>query len=408
MKLARTLSPSAAAVGILDVAVSAMDALRPAAARARITEQLKTLLDVEHLFLVSSGKAALTLSFQALTKIRLGNRVLIPAYTCYSVPAAVIRAGLEPVLFDVDPRTLDFDEASLRRGLGQPGVIGVVPTHLFGVPSDVAHVNALAGERGVLVVEDAAQAFGLSDGQGRKLGTLGDLGVFSFARGKHLTAGSGGMMVTRSPEIAAACDALCGALPAAATAQSLKILAALAVMSVFATPWLYWLPAGLPFLKLGETSYDPDFALSNLPATAVGALHRWRSRLERANQQRQLVVDGWRREAGFPDMPGRRGPLLRFPVVLSSTERRNRLLEQTRNAGLGVSTMYPNPVHLVPELAAHFNGQRFPGAEALAARLITLPTHAYVRTSDRARFAGIWRDAIAPEAAVDARAVNAC
>jgi dTDP-4-amino-4,6-dideoxygalactose transaminase len=95
-------------------------------------------------------------------------------------------------------------------------------------------------------------------------------------------------------------------------------------------------------------------------------------------------------------------------VVLSSTERRSRLLDQTRNAGLGVSTMYPNPVHLVPELVAHFKGQRFPGAEALAARLITLPTHGYVRTADRALFSAIWRDAVTPDAGADARAVTAC
>ena len=386
MRPARVLAPTAAPLGVADVILSALQASAPARAQVRLEEELKSYLGVEHLFFLSSGKAALTLTLRALHMLRRVRRVLIPAYTCYSVPAAVIRSGLEPVLVDVDPNTLDFEQTSLARALEHRDVLCVIPTHLFGIPADVTRVRALARPN-VYVLEDAAQSFGLKTADGKHLGSIGDAAVFSLGRGKHLTCGGGGFLVTSRPDIARTCADVYSRLPHAGPLQSVRTWVELVLMSVFIDPHLYWFPTALPFLALGETVYDPDFIMSRLPTTGPGALRRWRSRLEQAHRDRAIVCAAWERELG-QEAQRRRAemPLLRFPVLMSSPEERTAVLEAARRHGLGVSSMYPSAVHRIPELRDRFRGQRFPGAERLAARLITLPTHRYVRPSDRATF----------------------
>ena len=75
------------------------------------------------------------------------------------------------------------------------------PTHLFGIPSDVDRTRRICEEKGIFLVEDAAQAMGVEHG-GRKLGTLGDVGFFSLGRGKNISCGSGGIILTSSADIA--------------------------------------------------------------------------------------------------------------------------------------------------------------------------------------------------------------
>lgn len=381
MKIARTLAPTAAPVGIADVVWSAVDSFRATRSFDRVEREIAQYLGASNVFLVSNGKAALTIVLRALHAIRSARRVVIPAYTCFSVPAAVRRAGLEPVLVDVNPSTFDFDEASLRRALESPDILCVVPTHLFGIPSDVPRLRAMAGPD-VFIVEDAAQAFGVAGSDGAPLGTAGDVAVFSLGRGKNVTAGGGGFIATSSSVIADRCREQYAHLPGAGVARAIRVWIELAVMSLFIHPRLYWLPAGLPFLGLGETVYEPDFEMTRLAATAAGALRRWRSRLEHANRVRAACAASWAKELGLSSSRSRAAQL-RFPLVMPTAEYRQAFVEDAGNAGLGISTMYPSAIHQIPELTSRFAGQRYPGAESLAARLVTVPTHHFVRPEDR-------------------------
>src|SRR6185312_678452 len=82
--------------------------------RARLVQELKGTYSANEVFLVSSGKAALTVILKALAASSRRRRVIVPAYTCFSVPAAIVRAGLEVVLCDVEPETLDFNFTELE------------------------------------------------------------------------------------------------------------------------------------------------------------------------------------------------------------------------------------------------------------------------------------------------------
>jgi perosamine synthetase len=326
-----------------------------------------------------------------MAALRPGRTVAIPAYTCYSAPAAIVRAGLDIALVDVDPVTFDFDEASLTQVMSRTDLLCVVPTHLFGIAADVERVRKF-GRRDVWILEDAAQAFGVRDGEGRLVGTRGDAALFSLGRGKHLTCGAGGFIATRSADLTRACTQQFAALPHAPFAGEVRKLAELTVMGVFLRPELYWFPAGLPFLGLGETVYSTEYAMTRLPALGAGILREWRRRLERSNARREQHVAAL--TASITQGRARvSGPLLRFPVLARDSRDRDALLAAGRR--LGVTRMYPGPIHGIAELSSHFAGQRFPGAEALAETLVTLPTHPLVAAADLAALADLCTDRVA-------------
>ena len=156
----------------------------------------------------------------ALKSLSSRTEVVMPAFTCFSVAAAVVQAGLTPVLCDVDARTFDFDEARLEDAVSAR-TLCVIAHHLFGVPGALAAARRVCARHGAFLVEDAAQALGI-EAAGGHLGTLGDAGIFSFGRGKHLTCGSGGMVMTNSEPIAAAIAASLATAAAAPWTAQLK------------------------------------------------------------------------------------------------------------------------------------------------------------------------------------------
>lgn len=127
-----------------------------------------------------------------------GDEILIPAFTWISTPNAVEYVGATPVFCDIDSATLNIDAEDARRRLS-PRTRGIIPVHLFGLAADMEPILALARERDLLVVEDAACALGCYLGD-RHAGTLGDVGCFSFHPRKSITTGEGGMLVTARKE----------------------------------------------------------------------------------------------------------------------------------------------------------------------------------------------------------------
>jgi dTDP-4-amino-4,6-dideoxygalactose transaminase len=339
---------------------------------------------VRHVFFLNSGKSALTTILSGLSAGCSRRQVVIPAYTCYSVPSAVHKAGLEVILCDVDPQSLDFNLVGLRAVVG-PDTLAVVVPHLFGQPADLTAVTAIAKSAGAYVVEDAAQAMGGRD-QGRWLGTQGDVGFFSFGRGKNVSAGSGGVIVTNSNRIADALSALYQGLPSEHVTSLVINALVVAATLIFLRPALYWLPAGLPFLGLGETRYDPNFRVCRMDGMRAGFLLSWRRRLEESNRCRlrhKQLFD--RRLPPIAHVHARafsNSVYLRLPLLMPNASIKQALCQMANNRGLGISASYPAPASRIPEIASCHSSGRFPGAEMLAAQLVTLPLHQYVSQGD--------------------------
>ncbi len=147
----------------------------------------------------SSGTAAVHTAVAALNPSP-GDEIITTAVTDMGALAAILYQGAIPIFADVDPRTYNVTAGAIRRKI-TPHTKAVIVTHLFGNPCDMDPIMDLALEHRLPVIEDCAQAF-LSEYKGRLVGTIGQIGCFSFQQGKHMTAGEGGIVVTNAPDLA--------------------------------------------------------------------------------------------------------------------------------------------------------------------------------------------------------------
>ena len=381
MKIGRTVPPAAAPLSWGDLWHGLIAACSPARAVRAREREIRQAFDATDVFLLSSGTAALTLTLLALKSLSTRREVVIPAYTCFSVPAAVLKAGLRPKLCDVCPMTFDFDRSRLEQSVG-PDTLCVVAHHLFGVPSDIRRIRALCQARGTFVVEDAAQAMGV-EVNGHRLGTLGDVGIFSLGRGKNITCGSGGVVITRSPEIAAALDSQYREIRTPPCRQSLADFVKAGLMTIFIRPRLYWIPAALPFLHLGETVFPKSIPLNRLSGVKAGLLHNWQRRLNESNQVRSETAAYFSDRLRLQFTRRVSHPYLRLPVLAQTPKDKQRLCSTSNACGLGLSPAYPTSLDEIPEIRQLINGERFPSAHRVAANLFTIPTHHWLSAQDK-------------------------
>lgn len=148
---------------------------------------------------VNSGTSALHMALLALGG-GAGDEVIVPSFTFAATANAVALAGATPVFADIDERTFNIDPAFVA-SLVTDRTKAIMPVHLYGQPADMTALSALAADRGLLILEDAAQAHAAS-WEGRPAGVLGDAGAFSFYPTKNMTSGEGGMVTTQSAEVA--------------------------------------------------------------------------------------------------------------------------------------------------------------------------------------------------------------
>jgi len=357
---------------------------------------------------VSSGKAALALILMALKRLTGRNKVVIPAYTCYSVPSAIVKAGLEVVPVDLAPDGFDYDYDQLRKKV-DGDVLCVLSIHLFGIPADTERVKKMCEGTGIFVVEDAAQAMGGSVG-GKRLGTIGDVGFFSLGRGKNMTCGAGGIILTGNSEISTALDALVASLPAASPVATAASFVTLLALSLLLMPTMYWFPAGLPFLRLGETIFHEDFPIRRLSAFQVLLLRHWRRDLGELDSIRRATAAHYRAHVVSARRSSEQIAYLRYPVILSVPAHKHVLLVAQDGASLGISAMYPTSVGAIPQLSGHLREYDFPRAERIAQSLVTLPTHPLVSDKDRQRICALVNavETSAPDSALGERLQTSC
>lgn len=145
----------------------------------------------------NSGTSALHLALLA-HGIGHGDEVIVPSFTFGGTANAVVLTGATPLFADIDPNTFTIDPASAA-ALVSPRTKAILPVHLFGLPADMERLGTIATHHNLVIVEDAAQAH-LAEIHGKRVGTFGDSGVFSFYATKNMTTGEGGI-VTSSPDV---------------------------------------------------------------------------------------------------------------------------------------------------------------------------------------------------------------
>jgi dTDP-4-amino-4,6-dideoxygalactose transaminase len=147
---------------------------------------------------VNSGTSALHLALLA-AGIGPGDEVITVPFTFVATVAAIYYTGAKAVFVDIDPRTYTIDPDQIEAAI-TPRTRAIIPVHLYGHPADMDPIMVLARKHGIVVVEDACQAHG-AEYKGRRVGSIGDLGCFSFYPGKNLGAyGEGGLVTTHSSD----------------------------------------------------------------------------------------------------------------------------------------------------------------------------------------------------------------
>jgi perosamine synthetase len=158
-------------------------------------------LGVEDAVAVSSGTTGLHLGVRALGW-GAGDEVLTSPFSFVASANCLLYEGARPVFCDVDPETLDLDPAAAEAAVGE-GTRGILPVHIFGYPAAMAEIEGLATRHGLGILEDACEALGAIDAEGRAVGTRGNLAAFAFYPNKQMTTGEGGMAIPSGPEDAA-------------------------------------------------------------------------------------------------------------------------------------------------------------------------------------------------------------
>ena len=149
---------------------------------------------------VNTGTSALHLALLA-ANVGPGDEVITVPFTFVATAAAIHYTGAKPVFVDIDPKSFNMDPGAIESAI-TTRTKAIIPVHLYGQPADMGPILQIAKKRGLIVIEDACQAHG-AEYQGRRAGSLGDMGCFSFYPGKNLGAyGEGGMVVTGNAEYA--------------------------------------------------------------------------------------------------------------------------------------------------------------------------------------------------------------
>jgi perosamine synthetase len=311
---------------------------------------------VRNAVVVSSGTSALDLAFECLG-VKAGDEIIVPDFTMFAPVAALLRRGAVVVPVDADA-TWNIDPQGVEAAL-TPRTKGIVMVHTYGHPADATRICELARQRGIWVLEDAAEAMGATL-DGRAVGSFGDMATFSFYSNKVVTCGEGGAVVT----------------PDAGLAESLRALRSLC----FGAGWSgRFVHEGAGF----------NFRLSNLLA-AIGC-----AQLEHLNEAlaaKRAVATRYRE--ALAQVPGITLPpqSLRvqhsywvFGVVLPTQCDRSAVAGRMQAQGIETRPFF-HPAHRQPCMPP--TQRQFPNSDLLGARGLYLPSYVGMSNQDVDRVAG--------------------
>lgn len=295
----------------------------------------------EHCVAVNTGTAALHLALAAL-EIGPGDEVITVPHTFIATAEAISAVGARPVFIDIDPVSFTMDPALLEAAVTSK-TRAIIPVDLYGQVADMDAILAIADHHGIPVIEDACQAHG-AEYKGRKAGSFGVAGCFSFYPGKNLGAcGEGGAVTTNDAELA----------------RKVRL----------------WRDHG------SAKRYEHIFPGLNMRMEGLqgGILSVKLRHLDRWNDQRRMAASEYHAalaatELEVPmEMPYNRHV---YHLYVVQSPKRDQLREQLTEAGIESGLHYPTPLHL--QEAYRFLGYKqgdFPVTEALKDRILSLPMH---------------------------------
>ena len=314
-----------------------------------VTEQFEAAVaeyvSVPHAVAVSSGTAGLHLCMRALG-IGEGDEVIVPSFAFIAAANAIRYERATPVFADIDPGTLNLDPQKIEDAI-TPRTRAILVVHTFGFPAEMTAILEMAQRHGLLVIEDACEAIG-AEYHGRRVGSLGNAGVFAFYPNKQITTGEGGVVVTRDEGVA----------------QRIRALR---------NQGRYESDDWFQHTELGY-----NYRISDINC-ALGLAQM--GRLEEILQKRAEVASAYHRRLSayqhlsLPPIVAASGRISWFVYVVRMTGthlERDAVMRGLAAAGIA-SGRYFAPIHLQPSYAAWRHTANLPVTEAVASRTLALP-----------------------------------
>jgi dTDP-4-amino-4,6-dideoxygalactose transaminase len=301
--------------------------------------------NVGHCLAVNSGTSALHLALLA-AGVGPGDEVITVSMTFVATTAAVLYSGAKPVFVDVDPITWTMNPALVEAAI-TPRTKAILPVHLHGHMADMDPIMEIARRRGLVVIEDAAQAHG-AESKGRRAGSIGDLGCFSFYPGKNLGAyGEGGAVVTNQPVVA----------------RRIALLRD-------------WGQEAKYNHVVAGYNYRMDGIQGAVLNVKMNYIESW------TEGRRSVAAEYDRLLAKLPVARPRPPSHSRhvYHVYALCLSRRDEALSALQESGIGVGIHYPVPVHLQKAYAnLGYRAGDFPVTEKLADQFLSLPIYPELR-----------------------------
>lgn len=368
-----------------------LSAIRPVGQKVSLADAALPLPEFPayHACWTQSGTAALALGITLAMQrsARGADGVILPAYGCPDLVAAVLYAGARPVLVDTSPDDPGYDLEALARRMGAD-IVAIVAVNFLGIQERNTELRTLAEAHGAWLIEDRAQSFPNGDAA-----LAGDAVVLSFGRGKPVNLLGGGAILLRNESIREVDEELMAPF-AASTLKRLRpgitervaLRMRATAFNFLARPIPYGLVSRIPGIGLGTTRYQPLPAVKGLDGVRLACLG--------VNVANWLGHERWR-ERAWEEALGRIGGiqllplrlrkrlerLLRYPILLPNRESCEAMRRSMVVRRLGASQFYGRPLPQIKDVPKVVAKQGpFPGAQAFAERLMVLPLHDEVRT----------------------------
>jgi perosamine synthetase len=317
-------------------------------AGAAVTEFEKgfaNMANAKHAVAVNTGTAALHAAIMAVG-VKAGDEVILPSFTFVATAEAVALAGAKPVFADIDPKTYNLSPSAAEKAITKK-TKAILPVDLYGFSADMKPLREIADKHGLVLVEDAAQAHGLTY-EGKPAGAFSDIACWSMYASKNIMTGEGGVATTNNSQLD----------------ETLRMIRTHGEKAKYAS------------LILG-TNYrmsEIQAAIGNVQLTRLPEFVA--KRRQNAQQLTKILQKSSRLVLPYETKDRQHSWYLYTARLNDATEtQRNTLLEELKKKGIGAEAYYVNPVHQMPFYRENYGSAKLPETDKAAKQVFSLPIH---------------------------------
>ena len=344
---------------------------------------ISSIFASSHISFTNSGRTSLYVILKAL-KLPEKSKVGVPLYSCTSVFNAIINAGHIPVFLDIDPDTYTLNPEHLSTKIDNLAVVVVI--HTFGRLADIDKIQKIAGDKPV--IEDCAHAL-LSKYKGKLAGTIATAGFFSFRTGKYISAGEGGMIVTKDSKLALEIEHEIEKLERPSDIDEIKhIIMTYARSVLYQRPWfgLVSLPIGSLIENKVDLMNKYSFETIRIRITDLciieKKIHYFKDKVELQRQNSQYLIEQLKNiDLILPlEAPNTFCNYYLFPIQLKDELERDKVGEFLKGNGIDTSKLFSK----TPNIAKlHYGyGGDCPITEQVSEKILTIPNHYALRSTE--------------------------